>query len=167
MGFAQDLLEQSQFLVRREPGKPKQASLRRAVSTAYYAVFHLLAWEAANQATPTSPSGLTVRVTRSLEHNSMKRAAQQFESGNLPDAIKPLVSSSVPAVLIEAARNFILLQDERHAADYDLTRAFSRARAQTAVDAAARVLANWNAIRDTDDARTFLAALIFPKLASR
>jgi hypothetical protein len=73
----------------------------------------------------------------------------------------------IPTALVEVARNFVLLQDERHAADYDRTRAFSRARAQTAVDAASRVLVNWKAIKDTDDARAFLAWLIFPKLGSR
>lgn len=167
MGFSEDLLEQAQFLVRREPNKPKQASLRRAVSTAYYAVFHLLTWEAADQAAPKNPGGLKIRVTRSLEHNSMKKAAQQFESGNFPDAIKPLVSSSIPMALVEVARNFILLQDERHAADYDRTGAFSRARAQNAVGLAARVFAYWNTVRNTDDAKVFLAALIFPRLGSR
>jgi len=39
MNLAEDLLEQANHLARRERGKPKQASLRRAVSTAYYACF--------------------------------------------------------------------------------------------------------------------------------
>jgi len=39
MAFAEDLLEQAEFLANRESVQPKQASLRRAVSTAYYAVF--------------------------------------------------------------------------------------------------------------------------------
>jgi len=46
MTFAKDLLEQANHLARREQRKPKQARLRRAVSTAYYAVFHLLVAEA-------------------------------------------------------------------------------------------------------------------------
>ena len=46
MNLAEDLLEQANHLARREKGKPKQASLRRAVSTAYYAAFHLLVAEA-------------------------------------------------------------------------------------------------------------------------
>ena len=37
-----DLLEQAEHLARREKQRPKQASLRRAISTAYYALFHLL-----------------------------------------------------------------------------------------------------------------------------
>jgi hypothetical protein len=38
----QDLLDLARHLVDRNPGAPIQADLRRAVSTAYYAVFHLL-----------------------------------------------------------------------------------------------------------------------------
>ena len=41
MSFPNDLLEQARHLANREPKRPKQASLRRAVSTAYYALFHL------------------------------------------------------------------------------------------------------------------------------
>jgi hypothetical protein len=46
MAYHDDLLQQSLLLVHKEPRNPKQASLRRAVSTAYYALFHLLISEA-------------------------------------------------------------------------------------------------------------------------
>jgi len=46
MAFGDDLLEQAQHLANRERKEPRQASLRRAVSTAYYALFHLLISEA-------------------------------------------------------------------------------------------------------------------------
>src|ERR1035438_6153633 len=42
MALADDLLEQAHHLAKREPKRPRQASLRRAVSTAYYSLFHLL-----------------------------------------------------------------------------------------------------------------------------
>jgi uncharacterized protein (UPF0332 family) len=48
MSFAHDLLEQAEHLVNRDGATPKQASPRRAVSTAYYALFHLLIDEAVN-----------------------------------------------------------------------------------------------------------------------
>ena len=40
MSFPEDLLQQAYDLEAKEPSN--QASLRRAVSTAYYALFHLL-----------------------------------------------------------------------------------------------------------------------------
>jgi hypothetical protein len=46
MPFAEHLLEQAEHLAKRERNRPRQASLRRAVSTAYYALFHLLIHEA-------------------------------------------------------------------------------------------------------------------------
>jgi uncharacterized protein (UPF0332 family) len=46
MPLAEHLLEQAQHLANREKKRPRQASLRRAVSTAYYALFHLLIHEA-------------------------------------------------------------------------------------------------------------------------
>jgi len=42
MGLAQDLLQQADHLATYEGVNPTQAGLRRSVSTAYYALFHLL-----------------------------------------------------------------------------------------------------------------------------
>jgi hypothetical protein len=42
----EDLLEQAVRLAMLDVRRPKQANLRRAVSSAYYAVFHLLVDEA-------------------------------------------------------------------------------------------------------------------------
>lgn len=42
MALPTDLLAQARLLATREPKRPKQASLRRAISNAYYALFHLL-----------------------------------------------------------------------------------------------------------------------------
>ena len=46
MALADQLLKQAVLLVLKEPKHPTEASLRRAVSTAYYVVFHLLIEEA-------------------------------------------------------------------------------------------------------------------------
>lgn len=42
MSLHRDLLNQARQLATHEPRRPRQASLRRAVSAAYYALFHLL-----------------------------------------------------------------------------------------------------------------------------
>jgi uncharacterized protein (UPF0332 family) len=42
MAFADDLLADAHHLASRGGKRPNQSSLRRAVSTAYYALFHLL-----------------------------------------------------------------------------------------------------------------------------
>ena len=45
MSLHADLLDQAEQLAQLDPRRPKQANLRRAISSAYYALFHLLAWE--------------------------------------------------------------------------------------------------------------------------
>jgi hypothetical protein len=47
-----DLLDQADLLASKERRRPKQVSLRRAISTAYYALFHLLIEDAANALSP-------------------------------------------------------------------------------------------------------------------
>jgi hypothetical protein len=55
MSYADQLLEQARHLAHRERKRPRQASLMRAVSTAYYAFFRLLISEATlNWKRPTS-----------------------------------------------------------------------------------------------------------------
>jgi hypothetical protein len=126
-----------------------------------------LATNAASQASPAAPAGLSERIQRSLEHGAMKEAAKRFESGNLPDHIKSLVTHPLPAPLTAVARSFVRLQDERHKADYDTASRFERARAQNTVALATQLFADWDTIRNTDDARVFLASLLFWKLWSK
>ena len=49
MSLHGDLLRQARHLAAKEPRRPLQASLRRAVSAAYYSLFHLLVDEAVNR----------------------------------------------------------------------------------------------------------------------
>lgn len=167
MPYSHDLLEQAKFLVGREKGKPKQASLRRAISSAYYAVFHLLSAEAASQASPATPAGLSIRIQRTLEHTAMKEAARSFESGNISASLKPMVRLPLPAALISVARSFSQLQEERHTADYDLSKRLDRAQAQNAVARADQLFIDWMTVRTTDEARVFLIALLLYKQLKR
>jgi hypothetical protein len=73
-----DLLEQAEHLVARERKKPKQASLRRAVSAAYYALFHLLVNDGARLLSPTQPPGLSRRVQRAFNHSDMRTVCKGF-----------------------------------------------------------------------------------------
>jgi hypothetical protein len=88
MAFAQDLLDQAYHLANLERGDPKQASLRRAVSTAYYALFHLLIDEAVgNWGVPRHRSILA----RTFDHGKMKGISEDrirsfYSSGQPPSA---------------------------------------------------------------------------------
>jgi hypothetical protein len=70
MSFADDLLKQAYHLARKERKNPKQASLRRAVSTAYYALFHLLIDEAVGNWSVARQRSL---LARTFDHGPMRR----------------------------------------------------------------------------------------------
>src|SRR5580700_6549593 len=109
MSFADDLLEQSYHLAHRDSGVPKQASLRRAVSTAYYSLFHLLIDEAVGA---WSVERQRSRLARTFDHGKMK--------GVCDEVLKTATSTAGrPAELVLVARTFIRLQQDRHTTDYD------------------------------------------------
>jgi len=72
MAYADELLELAQDIANLHPLKPHQASLRRAVSTAYYALFHLLISEATANWNRPELRGALARV---FDHGPMKQAA--------------------------------------------------------------------------------------------
>lgn len=123
MSLHDDLLEQANHLAHREPGKPRQASLRRSVSAAYYGLFHLLVREGVQ--TLVSDPELKKLLTRAFDQSEMKRVSRAFVAGNLPVALKPY--EPVPQDLQVVSRIFADLQEARHQADYDIGRKpFSR-----------------------------------------
>ncbi|WP_309722581.1 hypothetical protein [Armatimonas sp.] len=95
MSLAHDLLEQAEHLAKRERGRPKQASLRRAVSTAYYALFHLLLEDAALQAVPGSLASWRPIAGRAINHGDVRKVAAWFASGALPTPLPLPLSNRV------------------------------------------------------------------------
>jgi hypothetical protein len=71
-----DLFSQAETLAKLDPKKPKQANLRRAVSSAYYAVFHYLVHEACCVQIGTQHSQAPYRnaLGRAFVHTVMKQA---------------------------------------------------------------------------------------------
>jgi uncharacterized protein (UPF0332 family) len=88
-----------------------QATLRRSVSTAYYALFHLII----ETACENWPESQRSRVARQFEHKRMKDV-----SAAIADR-RPAVPSPAQAGLIVVANTFVQLQQNRHTADYILS----------------------------------------------
>jgi len=83
MGLSQDLLEQARLLATTKPRHPKDASLRRAVSTAYYALFHLLTDGASRFLTSgLNRDSLRNLISRGFTHSEIDRTAKAFSSGH-------------------------------------------------------------------------------------
>jgi uncharacterized protein (UPF0332 family) len=156
MAFAEDLLDQAYHLANLESGEPKQASLRRAVSTAYCALFHLPIDEAVgNWGVPRQRNVLA----RTFDHGKMK--------GVCDDHVKSFYSSSQPPSGIQlknVAHTFVPLQEKRHTADYDNAFVWSRINAIGAIDMASAAFSDWQAIRAQDTAQDYLLQLFLPKM---
>ena len=114
----QDLIATSRLLTATlHPNtQPLQDSLRRAVSTAYYAMFHALASSNADCLVDTPHDPLTEhawsRAYRGLNHSTARRNLLQ-DSGLFSPQIRRFADA------------FSQLQEQRHLADYDQSRIFS------------------------------------------
>jgi hypothetical protein len=154
MAFPEDLLEQAHFLSQRETGDPKQASLRRAVSTACYALFHLLIDEMASHWGIERQRG---RIGRTFDHNPMKKVCAEvckdFRSGS------PKISKELETV----ASAFLRLQQNRHIADYDIARNWTRTDVGEVLVVAEDAFAAWKLIRTTEEAQDYLLDMFLPK----
>ena len=164
MALPKDLLDQAERLLSHEKKKPKQASLRRAVSTAYYALFHLLTSESAGRMAPILPKNLDLQMQRAFDHGTMKRVCQSFAGGTLPDVMQHLQTGQIESELRRFADHFVKLQEARHAADYDLVHTLTKQEANGNIAKAKDAFAIWKTISKLPNSNVFLMALALPKM---
>lgn len=139
-----------------------QADLRRAVSAAYYALFHFLTERAAEMLMPDAAHRGLVR--RAITHTEMRSAANSFKGGILPEFARTACPDPVPKELRDLARTFLELQDERHLADYDLDRkAYSQEDVGNLIKKVERAIDDWKGLDGQPIAKVFLAALLLQK----
>ncbi|APW59939.1 hypothetical protein [Paludisphaera borealis] len=157
MSLHADLLDQADQLAQLDARRPKQANLRRAVSSAYYALFHLLTSEAS--ALYADERGLGARINRTYSHAEMKKASSEIANDKLP---KSVIGSgySTPPDLKVVANAFVTLQQARHDADYDLSLTFRRQQVLAYIALSRQAFEAWERIRKTDDARLYLACFL-------
>ena len=104
-----DLIEAARVLTESGPGRPTQARLRRAVSTAYYAMFHCLAAAAADLFIGRQRTPAWHRVYRALDHGRARSECLQRQT-----------IREYPAEIRKFAEVFVALQKARQQADYAL-----------------------------------------------
>ena len=139
------LLEQAELLLRATGRKPRQADLRRSVSSTYYAVFHTVLIAAGDEFV-----GKTLRndrrytmVYRSIDHSAVRKmceeAAKQTPNAKL---FKSLSGARFESSIRQFANLTLALQSKRHEADYDpshrltsVDAMFAIYQARTAIDA--------------------------------
>jgi uncharacterized protein (UPF0332 family) len=155
MAYHDDLIEQAIFLSRLNlPQEPKQVDLRRAVSAAYYGLFHLLTTEAAQNWKRASQRD---RFARLFDHSRMKTCSSKFASRPLP--VNP---AEVPVAedMKRVADTFVKLQQARHTADYDNSKVWSRTQVYEMIALAEDAKAAWARIREEELAQEYLLDLM-------
>jgi uncharacterized protein (UPF0332 family) len=155
VAYHDDLIEHAIFLHDvNSPGDPKQVHLRRAISAAYYALFHLLTTEAAQNWKHQSQRN---RFARMFDHGRMKTCSSKISSRPLP--IDPAeISIAIDLKLI--ADSFVTLQQARHTADYDNSKVWSRTQVWEMIDQAERAMSAWMRIREKEIAQDYLFDLM-------
>lgn len=152
-----DLIKIASFLatigVVSNLGRPRQADLRRAVSAAYYALFHALAHCGADMLAGSSSVRRNQtgwqRIYRSLEHGTT-RSRLNNQSG----------MNGFPREIQDFGQFFVDLQLQRHRADYDPTASFDRATViQLVAETERRIIALENT--DAADRRDFAIYVLF------
>jgi uncharacterized protein (UPF0332 family) len=157
MSLHDDLLSQARHLANRERRRPRQASLRRAISTAYYALFHLLVYEATSRLIAAGPA--RERFARAFDHRDMKNASRDFASAapNLPVLTGGL---PIPNPIRQVALAFVNLQEARHEADYNVTARFTRVEVNNLVTRVQQAFDAWKKVRGDPVAALYLGAML-------
>lgn len=159
MKLHSDLLAQAEHLAMKEPRRPKQASLRRAISNAYYALFHLLTFEASRMF--AKDARLLNRLNRVYSHRRMSDVSVLFVEEKLPKIFTPVKEDfQIPQELSNVAEIFTILQQARHNADYNLAKIYSRDEALAFIEQAKQAFEDWEAIRKDDMARLDLSCFL-------
>jgi uncharacterized protein (UPF0332 family) len=176
--LSQDLLALARILATREPRRPKQASLRRSVSTAYYALFHFLIEEATLLLVGAAHGDVRLRqlAARAFIHAKMKSLCIEFVKTNpqhVHELLRPFLGGLNVAdrqAIQTVAQAFVDLQDERHNADYNVSITFSRQDALNAFTRAQGAFNTWRQLKiaNRELCRFFAVSLtLWPSLAGR
>jgi uncharacterized protein (UPF0332 family) len=139
-----------------------EAELRRAVSTAYYALFHTVLKTAADRLVGDTQqaTGAYSLVYRGFDHLHMKKGCEELRKPNLSGSVqKALKRSTVSSDTREFATAFIDLQVNRHFADYDPTEPFTQIDVQSQVDATENAMQKFASIA-VDEQLDILAFLL-------
>ena len=159
---AQDLLTHAEdLLTSGRRGAPLQVNLRRAISAAYYGLFHHLLTDATDglvgRTKRTEPAyGI---VYRAFEHGQMKdRAGRAINLS--PKTASTLGIGAFSDLVRNGAATFVALQAERHKADYDPNYRPSLETARAQIEAARDAIANFSAA-PTPEYQLFLVMLLF------
>ena len=159
------LFEQAEKLVAPPAaGPPRQVDPRRAISAAYYGLFHFCLAAAADEFVGVSQRTTSryVLVYRSIDHKTLKDLCAEAKKRTPPAKYSPYFptggfSSNIQAFSTAA----IELQEKRHLADYNPQPRFKTSDAKLAVSTARSAVRRFQTAEE-DHRKAFLTLLICP-----
>jgi hypothetical protein len=152
VGLAHELLEDAHFLADKGVSDKRQTFMRRAISTAYYAAFHLFVedfvehWEFEDQ---------RARLGRMFNHGPMRNAAYTPKDKRNP--------TPVEQELLDIITAFEQLQKDRQRADYDGGWRLVETDVRDSIGLAEDVFVKWGKIKGQDIARDHLLSMFGAK----
>jgi hypothetical protein len=159
------LLDQAERLITPTGrGAPRQVDLRRAISSAYYALFHEVCVGAADQLVGRAKQSqpFYALVYRSIDHRALRQLCEDLAKPTLPPKYARYVPSGFPLLLgIGFFRlPWWICKRDGIRADYDPSIRLSVLDARMAIRTARRALILFRMVRR--DRRIFLMLLLFP-----
>ena len=154
------LFQQALKLTESDAGRPRQADLRRAVSSAYYGLFHAVATAASDRFIGASNRSMAryELVYRSIDHNRLRALCDEVAKQTVDSRFVP--PGGFSANLKAFATAIVDLYQMRHDAVYipsfDVTRSEVRLLVATAQDAFDGFLS-----AATEEREAFLTLLLF------
>ena len=137
---ARRLLAIAEDLVgRAKSGPTSQTSLRRAISTAYYALFHHIVSSAADALVGRRyrRSPRYAMIYRAFEHRRMREVSGLLDRAILKEKANAALGMVAPSSDIrDVAATFSNLQEQRHWADYDPLGKVSRSEVRDLIEQA-------------------------------
>jgi hypothetical protein len=137
--------------------------IRRAISAAYYGIFHATLAAAADRYVGSSKRGTGEYglVYRAIDHSGLREICKQACKSSLPPKYAPYVPpTGFGADLAAFATAVLELQQKRHAADYDPMVRMTRSDANAATATARAALGRFNS-PPSEHRTAFLRLLLF------
>ena len=145
-------------------GAPRQVDLRRAMSSAYYGVFHFAMTSLADEFVGVTDRGSSryVLVYRSIDHRRLKEVCSDVAKQTPPGKYSQYLPGNGLGANLQAFSSAVVdLQEKRHRADYDPQPRFRIFDAKLAIDAARSAIRRFNRA-SKERQRVFLTLLLCP-----
>ncbi len=153
-----DYIKTARDLIGPGKGRPRQTNLRRAVNTAYYALFHCLAACCADMLVGGEGADRSEQAWRqtyrALDHGLAKQRCEQAVGSKFPPP-------RFPQEILQFAALFVSMQKSANSSDYDPYQDLSKAGAVQSVNAAEDAIAKFMRV-PYKDRRAFAVYVLLP-----